>query len=236
MLGGIKRIGHWQVVGGSMLMTSLQARASTEQKQSGMQNMNMRILALLAAMVCLPAHAASEVDAFDAGNGSRPFDLSLELQGIVFHVTDESVDGGRAMRIAPQGLEIDNSAMTHPLNGDIARAEVADLDRDGSPEIYVFVRSPGRGLPGELVAYAANRKKSLSAIYLPPVSEDPEIAEGYRGEDEFAVVENTLVQRFALYDSADASAGRTGKMREIQYRLMPGEAGWILQRQKVMEY
>jgi hypothetical protein len=201
-----------------------------------MQNMNMRILALLAAMVCLPAHATSEVGASDAGNGSRPFDQTLELQGIVFHVTDESIDGSRAMRIAPRGLEIDNSAMTHALTGDIARAEVADLDRDGSPEIYVFVRSPRRGLPGELVAYAANRKKSLSAIYLPPVSEDPKIAEGYRGEDEFAVVENTLVQRFALYDSADASVGRTGKMREIQYRLMPGEAGWILQRQKVMAY
>lgn len=172
----------------------------------------------------------------DASKGGRPFDQTLELQGIVFHVTDESIDGSRAIRISPQGLEIDNSAMTHPLNGDIARAEVADLDRDGSPEIYVFVRSPGRGLPGELVAYAANRKKSLSAIYLPPVSEDPTIAKGYRGEDEFAVVENTLVQRFALYDSAEASAGRTGKMREIQYRLMPGEAGWILRRQKVTEY
>lgn len=172
----------------------------------------------------------------DASNGGRPFDQTLELQGIVFHVTDESIDGSRAVRIAPQGLKIDNSVMTQPLNGDIARAEVADLDRDGSPEIYVFVRSPGRGLPGELVAYAANRKKSLSAIYLPPVSEDPTIAKGYRGEDEFAVVENTLVQRFALYDSADTSAGRTGKMREIQYRLMPGEAGWILRRQKVTEY
>lgn len=172
----------------------------------------------------------------DASNGSRPFDQTLELQGIVFHVTDESIDGSRAVRIAPQGLKIDNSVMTHPLNGDIARVEVADLDRDGSPEIYIFVRSPGRGLPGELVAYAANRKKSLSVIYLPPVSEDPTIAKGYRGEDEFAVVENTLVQRFALYDSADTSAGRTGKMREIQYRLMPGEAGWILRRQKVTEY
>jgi hypothetical protein len=172
----------------------------------------------------------------DASKGGRPFDQTLELQGIVFHVTQASVDGRQELRISPQGLEIDNSAIPHPLSGDIARAEIGDLDRDGSPEIYVFVRSPGRGLPGELVAYAANRKKSLSAIYLPPVSEDPKIAEGYRGEDEFAVVENTLVQRFALYDSADASAGRTGKMREIQYRLVPGEAGWILQRHKVTEH
>lgn len=198
--------------------------------------MNMRILALLAVMVCQPAHAASEIGAFDAGSGGRPFDQTLELQGIAFHVTDESIDGRRAVRIAPQGLEIDNSAMTHALNGVIERAEVADLDRDGSPEIYVFVKSPGRGLPGELVAYAANRKKSLSAIYLPPVSEDPTIAKGYRGEDEFAVVENALVQRFPVYDSTDADAGRTGKIRQVQYTLMPGEAGWVLRALGVTEY
>ncbi|MDI3395830.1 hypothetical protein QLG10_25685 [Pseudomonas sp. V98_8] len=41
----------------------------------------------------------------DASNGSRPFDQTLELQGIVFHVTDESIDGSRAVRIAPPRAE-----------------------------------------------------------------------------------------------------------------------------------
>lgn len=187
--------------------------------------MNYRVMAFLAAMFAISGHAAVQ-----------PFDQMLELQGIGFHVTSESINGDRQLRISPQGLEIDNTEITHPLKGDIVRAAVADLDRDGSPEIYVFVRSAGRGLPGELIAYAANRKKSLSAIYLPPISEDPKAAEGYRGEDEFAVVENALVQRFPLYDGIDAGAGRTGKMRKIQYRLMPGEAGWILKRDGVTEY
>jgi hypothetical protein len=166
----------------------------------------------------------------------QPFDQKLELQGIVFHVTSEKINGGRVLRIAPQGLTIDNSDLLQPLTGDIVRAEVADLDQDGSPEIYVFVRSPARGLPGELIAYAANSKKSLSAIYLPSVSEDPKTAEGYQGEDEFAVGENALVQRFPIYDGADAEAGRTGKMRQVQYRLMPGEAGWVLKKYEVTEY
>jgi hypothetical protein len=83
-------------------------------------------------------------------------------------------------------------------------------------------------MPGELVAYAANHKKSLSEIYLPPVSENAKVAEGYQGEDEFAVVENALVRRFPVYDSAEAGAGRTGKMRQVEYRLVAGEAGWVL--------
>ncbi|MET0848212.1 MAG: hypothetical protein ABWY46_18665, partial [Pseudomonas sp.] len=161
----------------------------------------------------------------DASDSTRPFEQTLELQGIRFHVTGKWVDGNPAVRISPQGLEIDNAEVTRSLTGNIVRAEVADLDRDGSPEIYVFARSPGRGMPGELVAYAANRKKSLSEIYLPVVSENAKAAEGYQGEDEFAVVEGVLVRRFPVYESADEGAGRTGRMREIRYRLVAGEAG-----------
>ncbi|VVP44440.1 hypothetical protein PS862_05059 [Pseudomonas fluorescens] len=166
----------------------------------------------------------------------QPFDQTLDLQGIRFHVTTALVDGNRVLYIAPQGLEIDNSKVAHPLAGNIVRAQVADLDRDGSPEIYVFVRSPGRGMAGELVAYSANRKKSLSEIYLPPVSDNPKIAEGYQGEDEFALMENALVQRFPVYEDADAGAERTGKMRQVQYRLIPGEAGWVLRVFQVTQY
>ncbi|SDN39780.1 hypothetical protein SAMN04489798_0198 [Pseudomonas arsenicoxydans] len=172
----------------------------------------------------------------DASDRTRPFDQTLELQGIRFHMTTQGRDDNRVLRISPQGLEIDNSDIARPLKGNIVRAEIADLDRDGSPEIYVFARSPGRRLPGELVAYSANHKKSLSEIYLPPVGENAKAAEGYQGEDEFAVVENALVRRFPVYESADVGAGRTGKMREVRYRLVAGEAGWILREDGVMEY
>lgn len=172
----------------------------------------------------------------DAADGTKPFEQTLELQGIRFHVSREQADGQAVLRIEPKGLEIDNSAITRPLKGDIVRAEIGDLNNDGSPEIYVFTRIPGRGMPGELIAYSANNKKSLSEIYLRPVSDNPNIAEGYQGEDSFAVVENTLVQRFPVYDSTDAGAGRTGKMRQVQYTLVTGEAGWVLRGDKVAEY
>ena len=172
----------------------------------------------------------------DAKNSIQPFDQTLELQGIRFHVTTALIDGNPVLYITPQGLEIDNSKLTHPLTGNIVRAQVADLDSDGSPEIYVFVRSSGRGIAGELVAYSTNRKKSLSEIYLPLVSDNPKIAEGYQGEDEFAVTENALVQTFSVYDGTDTGARRTGKMRQIHYRLISGEAGWVLRVFQVTEY
>ncbi|UVK89186.1 hypothetical protein LOY52_03730 [Pseudomonas sp. B21-051] len=172
----------------------------------------------------------------DAISRQQPFDQTLELHGIAFHVSTEQVDGKPTLHIAPKGLEIDNTVIIKALSGEVVRAEVADLNNDGSPELYVFTRSPGRGMPGELIAYSANKKKSLSEIYLPPVSDNPKTAEGYQGEDSFSVVENTLVQRFPVYDSADAGAGRTGKMRQVQYTLVAGEAGWILREDKVTEF
>lgn len=176
------------------------------------------------------------LSAMNGADSPQPFDQTLELLGIRFHVTSASDNGNRVLRIVPQGLEIDNSAITQSLTGNVVRAETADLNRDGSPEIYVFIRSSGPGMPGELIAYSANRKKSLSAVYLPDISENAKTAEGYQGEDEFAVVENALVRRFPIYDSADVNAGRTGKMRQVQYRLMAGEAGWVLRADGVTEY
>lgn len=78
----------------------------------------------------------------DTVDNSQPFEQHLTLQGIDFHVQADQVDGKPALRIEPKGLEIDNSAIIRPLTGNIVRAEVADLNNDGSPEIYVATRSP----------------------------------------------------------------------------------------------
>jgi hypothetical protein len=56
------------------------------------------------------------------------------------------------------------------------------------------------------------------------------------GHDEFAVVEGTLVQRFPLYREGDANARPTGKIRQLQYKLKAGEAGWVLRLDRSVEY
>ena len=132
------------------------------------------------------------------------------------------------VRIEPQGLEIDNSSMETEIDGIVTGAEVADLDADGSPEVYVFVQSAGSGAYGSLVAFAANKRKSLSGIFLPPVAEHPEAGQGYMGHDQFSLSSTRLVRRFPVYRAGDPNAAPTGGMREVRYRLVPGEAGWLL--------
>ncbi len=164
------------------------------------------------------------------------FDQVLEYDGIAFHVVTTGEGSVRNLTITPSGLEVDNTPITRETDGAVTNAEVSDLNADGSPEVYVYTTSAGSGSYGNLVAYAANNRKSLSEIYLPPVTDNPEAAKGYMGHDEFAVVESTFVQRFPLYKEGDSNAQPTGGTRQLQYKLEPGEAGWVLRLDKVVEY
>ena len=56
------------------------------------------------------------------------------------------------------------------------------------------------------------------------------------GYDEFSVVELTLLRRFPIYLEGDTNASSSGSTRQLQYKLVAGEAGWILQLDRVVEY
>jgi hypothetical protein len=138
------------------------------------------------------------------------------------------------LTVTPVGLEYDSDTRRVALDGTAYLAELADLDANGWPEVFVYVSSAGSGSYGSLAAYAVNNGKSATPIYLPPLA--PEVTDGYMGHDEFRVVENRLVRRFPVYGQADTNARPSGGTRQLQYRLEPGEAGWVLAVDKVVEY
>jgi hypothetical protein len=66
--------------------------------------------------------------------------------------------------------------------------------------------------------------------------QDKAASKGYMGHDEFSVLEGVLGRCFPLYRDTDTNARPTGGMRQIQYKLVPGEAGWILKIDRVVKY
>jgi uncharacterized protein len=183
----------------------------------------------------LDCTSAGGAPAASAPPARRGFDRTLELHGVSFHVTCANDSSLPTVRIAPAGLEIDNAPITREVDGTVIGAEVADLDMDGSPEIYTYVQSAGSGSYGSLVAYAANNRKSLSGVYLPPINQNPEASTGYMGHDQFAVVEGSVVRRFPIYRPGDTNAHPSGGIRQVQYRLGRGEAGWVLRIDKILD-
>ena len=164
------------------------------------------------------------------------FVQTLELQGFAFDMSATNEGSINQLTIIPSGLSEQQGPLKVEIDGSVINAEIADLDANGFPEIYIYVTSAGSGSYGSLVGYAVNKGKSMSDIYLPPVSDDPKHNKGYMGHDQFAVVEGTFVQRFPIYKDADTNAQPTGKTRQLQYKLKAGEAGWVLRLDKAVEY
>ncbi|MEI6819362.1 MAG: PliI family lysozyme inhibitor of I-type lysozyme [Verrucomicrobiota bacterium] len=180
--------------------------------------------------------ANSLIFAAETSDKKVGFDQKLELHGITFHVTCPNEGSVNRVKIVPSGLTEDNKPIDVEVDGYVTGAEVADLNADGSPEIYVYTQSAGSGSYASLIAYAANRNKSITPVTLPDLSKDKKASAGFSGHDTFAVVENRLIRRFPLYKKTDTNSQPSGKTRQIQYRLVAGEAGWILRADKVVEY
>ena len=167
---------------------------------------------------------------------AEPFRKTLELQGFSF-VVEATNDGSiNQLKITPTGLTKDNTPAASEIEGTVSGAEIGDLDGNGFPEVYVYVTSAGSGSYGSLVAYAVNNGKSMTPIYLPPITDDARASKGYMGHDEFAVLENVLGRRFPIYKEGDTNSGPSGKTRQLQYKLVPGEAGWVLKLKDITEF
>lgn len=164
------------------------------------------------------------------------YDRTLQLQGVTFRVHCDNAASLNTLTLTPSGLEIDNAPLMVEVDGIVTGAEAADLNADGSPEVYVYVSSAGSGSYGSLAAWSANRNKSLSSIHLPELAEDPVNGKGYMGHDEFVVAEQYLVRSFPVYRQGDTNAAPSGGTRQLQYKLEPGEAIWQLVIEKSAEF
>lgn len=144
---------------------------------------------------------------------------------------------GDTLTVTPYGLEISNEPQKQDIAGyTVVNAEVGDLNIDGYPEVFVYLTSDGSGSYGKLIGYSVNNGKSMSQVCMPEISENKEISQGYMGHDEMAIVESTFCQRFPVYKEGDTNAKPTGGTRQVQYKLVDGEACRTLKVDKVVEY
>lgn len=155
---------------------------------------------------------------------AAPLTLTLSLQGVQFTV--KASGEGSLQELVVSAKE---GAITYPLiqqqvDGRVMTADVEDLNSDGRPELALMVVSSGSGSYGSVLAWSASKGHRLLPINLPGLT--PAQAAGYMGHDRFALVETTLVRRFPIYRQGDLNAKPTGGTRQIDYKLVAGEASW----------
>ena len=163
-----------------------------------------------------------------AGALKEPLEMNLSPEGVSFHI--EAADEGSIDRltVTPEGLKEQSRPVTMDIEGSVSGMEVAYLNRDGSPELYIFVSSAGSGSYGRLVAFSVNRMRSMSGIHLPKLDLNSAEARGYMGHDRFSIEKAHLVRTFPIYEKDGPNCCPSGGIRKLYYRLLPGEATWQL--------
>jgi hypothetical protein len=193
-------------------------------------------LGILAFVGCKnqPGKANTELDSVQ--NDSLSFHKTVSLKNISFEISTSGEGSLRQLYILPNGLSIDNRKLTHQLDGKVIDAEIEDLNSDGYPELVIYIQSAGSGSYGDVIAYSVNNGKSVSSAYLPPITDHPEASLGYMGHDEFTIIENSLARRFPIFWDGDTNSNPTGGLRQIQYKLVDGEASRRFEVNKITDY
>jgi hypothetical protein len=163
----------------------------------------------------------------DPSRAAGGFHKTLSLQGVTFHVHSTGEGSQQQLSITTTGAKPPIQPIRKSVDGHVVGAEVADLNGNGRPEVFVFVQGAGSGSYGQVVAYSmVSGSDQLVPIGLRDLGGT--MAQGYQGHDQFSVVEGCLVRRFPIYKPGDTNAKATGGERQICYKLNTGEAGWVL--------
>jgi hypothetical protein len=175
------------------------------------------------------AEVSSESEAADTMVAANParnsaFEQKLSDGGVSFTVSSPNQAKGNTLTIAAEGLELRNETYEEEIgNYQIYRADIADLNQDGFPEVYIFARNEtGKS---QVYAYSSYRNRSYGQIYVPEIATEDQRMTGYQGGDQFKLQETALLREFPIYENGRAS----GSSRTLTYKLKMGEASYRLE-------
>jgi hypothetical protein len=107
------------------------------------------------------------------------------------------------------------------IRGRVSKAVLDDLNNDGYPDLLLYINTGEGGIFGTVYAFASDQNKAIIPCALPDVMANGKLSQGYKGHDEFSLMEGSLLQKFPLYKPGDDKDKPTGGKRIIQYHLAP---------------
>ena len=148
-------------------------------------------------------------------------------------LTQSNKDGLIDIHILPKGFEHSKDTLIISGADPLSKAFVADLDQNAFDEIYLITTSVGSGSYSQIHGFSSNRDKSVTSIYIPPITEKDltkgALYEGYMGHDSIFVDEGQLKRLFPIYLPEDPNCCPSGGQTTLLHELIAGEASWKLQ-------
>jgi hypothetical protein len=144
---------------------------------------------------------------------------TLQLKDISFDLSIRSKGSVKKLEIESKGIDTELFISMDGID-EIPDVHVADLNEDGFPELLIFGKEFGSGRFGNILAYSANGKKSMSQIHFPYANENPILKKGYQGHDHFSLSDSRVIQEFPLFKENDPNETPLGIIRRVQYKLV----------------
>lgn len=158
-------------------------------------------------------------------NSRISFEKKLRTGKIEFYLSSPNTPEMNTLVVASSGFENRNDTFQLEVAGLAFDAQLADLDKDGYPEVYAFTRSAGSDSTHYAYGFASNRNLSYGPVNVRELAVNPDMAKGFNGQDRFYFEGGALKRSFPLFQD-----GRpTGQKRIVTYKLYPGESSFILE-------
>lgn len=98
------------------------------------------------------------------------------------------------LNIRPIGFKQEAREVSFELKGRVTGSEIDDLNLDGFPDILIYFLD--KDSKPSILSVSSKNNESLMPIYFPDITNDMVLSKGYRGGDEYKLVEGILFRKF----------------------------------------
>jgi hypothetical protein len=160
--------------------------------------------------------------------GQKPikYDSTLKIGKAGFRIMclNKSADEN-SLTIKPIGFSNQAREANLLLKGKVASAEVDDLNNDGFPDLIIYVIDKRDRI--NVFSLTSKNNERMELILFPDITNDMQLSKGYRGKDDFKLVEGILFRKFPIYDLDTNIKIPTNKVRQIMYRVVAEDDGYL---------
>ena len=160
--------------------------------------------------------------------GQKPikYDSTLKIGKAGFRIMclNKSADEN-SLTIKPIGFSNQAREANLLLKGKVASAEVDDLNNDGFPDLIIYVIDKSDRI--NVFRLTSKNNERMELILFPDITNDMQLSKGYRGKDDFKLVEGILFRKFPIYDLDTNIKIPTNKVRQIMYRVVAEDDGYL---------
>jgi hypothetical protein len=156
------------------------------------------------------------------GQGWTKYDSTMKIGKTGYRISClNRTPEKNVLNIRPIGFKSESREASIELKARVFAAEIDDLNNDGFPDIIIFIEDAAG--KKSIFPICSQDNERIAPIYFPDIMDDMELSKGYRGKDEYKLVEGVLFRKFPVFPTDTAIKEPTNKIRQLMYRVVQGE-------------